>query len=281
MNQTQIIFMSLTLSSAVKLNNGVNMPVVGLGVYGITPGKQTEKAVLDALGFGYRLIDTAALYENEESVGKAIKESKLKREEIFVTTKLWNWDQAFAQKAFGESKKKLGLDYIDLYLIHYPVTKTRVDAWKVMEKIYEKGQCKAIGVSNFMVNHLEDLLSKTSIVPTVNQIEFSPFLYRKELLEYCRKKKIQVEAYSPLTRSVKLNHEVIVEIAQKYSKSTAQIMLRWAIQHDVIPIPKSVHAKRIKENSKVFDFEIKKEDMKALDGLNEDFKVAWDPEGTP
>ena len=272
--------MKTNSKAIVLLNNDVRIPSLGLGTYRSAPGKETEQAVLTALRLGYRHIDTAAIYRNEESVGAAIKRSGIPREEIFITTKLWNADHHRIEAALKESLKKLGTSYVDLYLIHWPVPE-RNDSWEALERLYKKGLCKAIGVSNFTVSHLEQLLNTAKIVPAVNQVEFSPFLYQKELLEYCSKKGIIVEAYSPLTRGQKLTHPLLKQLEKQYEKTPAQILLRWAVQHDMVVLPKSTHEERIKENMNIFDFSISPADMKELDSLDENFRVAWDPSGMP
>ncbi len=260
-----------------KLNNGVEMPMLGLGTWQLRAEKEAENAVTWALEAGYRHIDTAAYYNNEESVGKALRNSGLPREEIFVTTKLKNDDHKDPLRAFNTSLRKLDINYIDLYLIHWPVQSMRNNTWKVFEKLYKEGRCRAIGVSNFTIRHLKELLKVAKIVPAVNQVEFTPYLYQKELLEFCEKNKIQVEAYSPLTRGKKLKDTKLVEIAKKYDKTTAQVLLRWALQHDVVVIPKSKTKQRIEENFSVFDFRLSAKDMKKFDGFNEDLRLCWDP----
>ncbi|MEK6954323.1 MAG: aldo/keto reductase [Candidatus Micrarchaeota archaeon] len=262
---------------SVKLNSGFSLPTLGLGTYKSAPGSETENAVKWALVAGYRLIDTAAYYGNEGSVGKAVRESSIPRHEIFITTKLWNSDHAIVEKAFEGSLSLLNSGYIDLYLIHWPIVRVRVQTWKRMEKLIAGGKIKSIGVANFMIRHLEDLLANTEIIPAVNQVEFSPYVYNKELLDYCKKKGIQLQAYSPLTRGNKLSDEKLLALSKKYSKSPAQILLRWCIQHDVAVIPKSVHEGRIIENSQIFDFELSKQDMDLMDSWNEGFRVAPDP----
>ena len=242
-------------------------------------GQECVNAVTWALEAGYRHIDTAKTYGNEKEVGEAVRNSGIKREDLFITTKLWNEDHGYdsALKAFDKSLKTLNVDYIDLYLIHWPVKEKRKDSWKAFEKIYESGYCKSIGVSNYMINHLEELFSYANIIPAINQVEFSPYAYHKELLNFCIKNKIILEAYSPLTRMNKLGDPKLKEIATKYEKTTAQILIRWAIDHDLVVIPKSARKERIIENANVFDFELDKDDLKILDNLNEDYRVAWDP----
>lgn len=273
----------MTLSPTLKLNNGVAIPRLGLGVYQSAVGEETYQAVRWALEAGYRHIDTAAVYGNEADVGRAIRQSGVPREDVFVTTKLWNQEQGYdaTLKAYDGSLERLGLDYVDLYLIHYPVTGTRQPSWRALEKIYADGRVRAIGVSNYTVRHLEELLKDAEAVPMVNQVEFSPFLYQKELLDYCRKHAIALEAYSPLTQGERLGHPAIVRMAEKYGRTPAQIMIRWVLEHDMIVIPKSVTQHRIVENAQVFDFALAPEDMAVLDGLNEGLRVCWDPTDTP
>ncbi len=267
----------LNLQSTLTLNNGVKVPRLGFGTYQITPGEETQECVEYALKCGYRHIDTAAYYENEASVGEAIRNSGVSRGEVFVTTKLKNSDHADPLKAFDVSYSKLDLDYVDLYLIHWPVPGLRVNSWKVLEEIYDSGRVKAIGVSNFTVKHLDELIAQTNIIPAVNQVEFSPYLYQKDLLDYCVEKGIQLEAYCPLTRAQKLSDPILVKIAQAYGKSPAQILIRWSLQHDLVVLPKSSRFVKIKENSEVFDFELSVDDMCLLDLMNEDLHTTWDP----
>ena len=272
----------LSLESKVKLNNGVDIPVLGLGTY-LATSQVGYEAVRHALKIGYRHIDTAAFYGNEKEIGRAISDDDVPREEIFVTTKLWNSNHGYenALAAFEESIEKLGLEYIDLYLIHWPVTGLRQESWKALEEIYTDGRCKAIGVSNYTIEHLEELLKTAKIIPVVNQVEFHPFLFQKELLDYCRTKEIWIEAYSPLTKGQKLGNLTLKEIAGKYQKSTAQILIRWCLQRDTIVLPKSTNVSRIMENAEVFDFTISNDDLKTLDALNQDWHVTWDPTNEP
>jgi diketogulonate reductase-like aldo/keto reductase len=275
--------MPFTLKSTVKLNNGVSMPLLGLGVYLMRPGKETYEAVKAALEIGYRLVDTASFYGNEEDVGRAVRDSAVPREEVFITTKLWNDDHGYDSvlRAFDASLKRLGLGSIDLYLIHFPVPNLRDESWRALEKILAGGRARAIGVSNYTERHLKDLLSQSSVVPAVNQVEFSPFLYQRDLLEFCQKQRIQLEAYAPLTAGHRLNDPRITAIAKKHGRTNAQVLLRWAIQHEIVVIPKSTHADRIAENAQVFDFELTSDEISALDGLHDGFRSSWDPTAVP
>jgi diketogulonate reductase-like aldo/keto reductase len=271
------------MDSTVELNNGVGMPILGLGVYKSQPGEETEHAVSHALKVGYRHIDTAKLYANERDVGLALLKSGIQREEVFITTKLWNSDHGYdaTLRAFESSLERLGLEYLDLYLLHWPVEELRQDSWRAMETILAGGSCRAVGVSNYTIRHLEELLGTSKVVPAVNQVEFTPFLYQSKLLRYCREQNIQLEAYSPLTRGRKFNHPILIEIAANYDRSVPQILIRWAIEHEVVVIPKSATRARIEENSSVFDFSISDSDMAALDALNEDLHLCWNPTNVP
>lgn len=242
-----------SLKQTVTLNNGISMPILGLGVWKTKSGKECKEAVLNALEAGYRHIDTARIYDNEKDVGQAIRESGIPRKEIFITTKLWNADQGpdKTRKALENSLDKLGIDFVDLYLIHFPVTSKRMDSWKELEKVYHDKLCKAIGVSNYTITHLGELLKDSQITPAVNQVEFHPFLNQIHLLEYCKKHKIQLEAYSPLAHGQKIEDPTISKIAQKYDKTPAQILIRWAIEQKIVVIPKSTQKK---ESSKILKF---------------------------
>ncbi|WNG49654.1 aldo/keto reductase [Archangium minus] len=275
--------MALNLQSTVKLNNGVELPRLGLGVFRAPRGQVTRQAVLSALSAGYRHIDTARIYGNERDVGAAVRESGLPREDIFVTTKLWNEDQGYDStlRACERSLKDLGLEYVDLYLVHWPVPGRRLDSWRAMEKLLAEGKCRAIGVSNFLEHHLDQLLAHAQVVPAVNQVEQHPFLYQPSLLRYCADKGIAVEAYSPLTKGLRLGDPRVVEMARRHGKSPAQVLIRWCLQHELVVIPKSVHEERIRENASVFDFSLSSEDMQRLDGMNEDLYTGWDPTDVP
>lgn len=255
------------------------MPYLGLGTWESPQGKPTREAVKYAIDIGYRLFDTAKIYGNEKEVGEGVKASTVPRDQIFVTTKLWNNDHGYdpAIRACDESLKRLGLDYIDLYLIHWPVSGKRAETWKAMARLAKEGKCRAVGVSNFTTRHLGELLESSNLAPAVNQVEFSPFLYQKDVLKFCESSKIQLEAYSPLTRGRRLDHPQVKTIASKHQKSPAQVVLRWAIQHSVVVIPKSIRRERIAENSQLYDFSLSAEEMKVLDSLNEDFRTCWDP----
>jgi diketogulonate reductase-like aldo/keto reductase len=297
--------MDLTIESRLALNDGQLIPQLGLGVWQTRAGATCEAAVLAALEAGYRHIDTAAMYGNEESVGAAIRRSGIPREQIFVTTKLWNSDHGNPERALDTSLRNLKLDYVDLYLIHYPV-RLRRQSWRTLEALRAKGQASSIGVSNFTISHLTELLAETNTVPAVNQVEFHPYLFQRDLLDFCVGRNIVLEAYSPLTKGERLTDPKLVTVANKYpsapaqraasrsrwplvdrfsrgsdTKSTAQILIRWALQHGLVVIPKSANRRRIFENADIFDFEISPEDMKQLDGFNENFRTCWDPTDAP
>ncbi|MGC4378658.1 aldo/keto reductase [Fictibacillus sp. Mic-4] len=269
-----------SLQDTTTLHNGVKMPWVGLGVWRVNEGEEVVQSVKWAIEAGYRSIDTAAVYKNEEGVGKAIKEAGVPREELFITTKVWNDDQGYEStlSAFEESLKKLDLDYVDLYLIHWPVKGKYKETWRALEKLYKDGRVKAIGVSNFHIHHLKDLMEDAEIVPMVNQVETHPRLSQKELLQFCKENNIQMEAWSPLMQGELLGDPTLVEIANKYKKTPAQVILRWDLQNGVVVIPKSVKEHRIKENADLFDFELSREDMKKIDGLNLNKRVGPDPD---
>ena len=269
--------MQLTLQSHAILNNKVEIPRLGLGVYQTAIGETTLRAVSYALKIGYRHIDTAWLYGNEADVGRAVRESGIRREEIFITTKVWDTDQGYTSTltACERSLRRLGLSYVDLYLIHWPVQAKSKDTWKAMIQLLKDGKARAIGVSNYEILDIQEILQNFDTVPSVNQVEFHPFLYQEELLQFCKNNQIQLEAYSPLTRAEKLNHVTVLTIAQKYDKTAAQILIRWGLQHDLVVIPKSIHEKRIKENSEVFDFQPEEQDMKLLNSLNEDLRTVF------
>lgn len=268
----------LTMNSTIELNIGVKMPIIGLGTAALF-GKSAYQSVVWGLELGYKMIDTASMYGNERNVGNAILKSGIPRDELFITTKVWETEQGYDKTfvALDKSLKKLKLSYIDLYLIHWPRSKLRNETWKALEKILEEGKARAIGVSNYAIRHLEELFETSSTLPAVNQVEFTPFLYQMELLNYCKKNKIVVEAYSSLTRGQKFENSVLKSICHKYNKFPAQILIRWGLQHGIIQIPRSRSQQHIQENMEVFDFTLKDEDMKQLDNLNENFRLTEDP----
>jgi diketogulonate reductase-like aldo/keto reductase len=268
------------LSDKVALNNGVEMPRLGLGVFQADDGEEVKQSVLSAIKIGYRSVDTAAAYDNEQGVGQAIQECGIPRDQLFITTKLANPDQGYESvfKAFEESRSKLGLDYIDLYLIHWPVKGKYKESWRALEQLYSDGRVRAIGVSNFQAHHLLDLMEGSTVVPAINQVELHPRLSQQELRTFCNKYKIQVEAWSPLMKGQLLDNETLVTLAEKHKKTTSQIILRWDIQSGIVTIPKSVKEARIRENSDIFDFELTDSDMKAVDGLNLNQRIGPDPD---
>jgi diketogulonate reductase-like aldo/keto reductase len=275
----------MDINTTVTLNNGVTIPILGLGVYQSPPGGMTKQAVLDALEAGYRHVDTARIYGNEKDVGRAVAESGIPREEIFVTTKLWNADQGYESTldACEISLGKMDFDYVDLYLMHWPVEGRRLASWTAMEELMAKGKCRSIGISNFMVHHLEELLRQAHVVPAINQIEMSPYNYlqRKETVDLCQAAGIVIEAYSPLTKGRKLRDPRLVEMAAKYGKTAAQLLIRWALEKGFVVLPKSVNRERIVENADVFDFTISDADMTMLDEFNENLSTGWDPTHAP
>ncbi|MEE9166573.1 MAG: aldo/keto reductase [Candidatus Neomarinimicrobiota bacterium] len=271
----------ISLTAKLTLNNGIQVPIFGLGTYQAGRSRKTREAVLEALRTGYRLIDTARMYGNEKEVGEALRQSDIPREEVFITTKLWNSDHGYEStlNACGKSLKELGLSYVDLYLIHWPVEDLRRETWRAMETLQREGKCRSIGVSNYTIGHLEELLGYSSTVPAVNQVEFHPYLYQKDLLEFCRSHDILLEAYAPLTKGRKLKDQKLIGIAEKYSKTPAQILIRWGLQKGTVVIPKSSTKERIRENAHVFDFSILPEDMEFLDSFHEELRTSWDPTG--
>lgn len=268
------------LQSTTKLANGVEMPWFGLGVFKVEDGQQVIDSVKWAINAGYKSIDTAKIYENEEGVGQAVKEAGVPREDLFITTKVWNADQGYEStlEAFETSLNKLGLDYLDLYLIHWPVEGKYKDTWRALEKLYKDGKVKAIGVSNFQIHHLEDLMKDAEIKPMVNQVELHPLLTQVELRDFCKKNDIQIEAWSPLAQGELLDNAVLKEIADKHGKSTAQVILRWDLQSEIVTIPKSIKEHRIVENASIFDFELSQEDMAKINELNKNHRVGPDPD---
>ena len=270
----------MDISSRLKLNNGVEVPYLGFGTFMLADGEEAYNAVKWALEASYRHIDTATIYGNETSVGKAIKDSGIARKDLFVTTKLWNEDmrQDNQLNAIDDSLGRLGLDYVDLYLIHWPVEGKYVESWKKMEEIYKSGKAKAVGVSNFNIRHVEAVMAVSDLVPAVNQCECSPELSQTELVDYCTQKGIAFEPWAPLGKGETLKVPAVVAMAEKYGKTPAQIVLRWGLQRGFFNIPKSANKARIEENAKIFDFELSGEDHKALFALNADRRYGPDPE---
>lgn len=271
--------MTNSLQSCTMLHNGIRMPWLGLGVWKMDNDAQVVSAVRTALDAGYRSIDTAAIYRNEAGVGQAIREGGVPRSELFVTTKIWNEDQGYDKTlaAYDASLERLGLDHVDLLLIHWPGTDKFVDTWRAFEKLYADGRVRAVGVSNFNIRHLEELKRHSDLVPMVNQVEFHPLLSQRELRSYCQENRIQLEAWSPLMQG-NLDHEALRSIGAKHGKSPAQVVLRWDIQHGVVTIPKSVTPARIAENANVFDFELSADEMALIDYLNRDQRFGSDPD---
>jgi diketogulonate reductase-like aldo/keto reductase len=267
--------MQLTLATTVKLNNGVMMPLMGLGTFKSSPGKETRDSVLWALEAGYRHIDTATIYQNEEDVGAALRESGIPREQIFVTTKVWNGDQGYEStlRAYERSLQVMGLERVDLYLIHWPIPGTRADAWRALTRLYETGMVRAVGVSNYTVRHLHELEAISDLVPAVNQFELHTYFQRKELVAACHKAGIQVESYSPLARGRKMDDPALITLADRYGKTPAQVMIRWGLQKGFVMIPKSVRRERIVENADVYDFELSDEDMSLLESFDVNLQI--------
>jgi diketogulonate reductase-like aldo/keto reductase len=261
-----------------RLTNGVEIPLLGLGTFKV-PNELAYKVVLQALELGYRHFDTASYYGNEEGVGRAVRDSGVPREEVFVTTKLWNDDHGKKESlaAFDRSLKLLGLDHVDLYLIHWPRGERRLETWRSLERIYEEGRARAIGVSNYTISHLEETIGGSSVVPAVDQVEFSPYLYQKKLLSFCRSKGIVLEAFSPLTRGRKLPDPRLLALARSYGKTPAQMLIRWVLQKDMVVIPKTVHIDRLIENAQVFDFSISPSDEALMDLFDEGLHTTWNP----
>ncbi|PGA28782.1 aldo/keto reductase [Bacillus thuringiensis] len=272
------------LQSKTVLNNGVEMPWFGLGVFKVEDGPELVEAVKSAIKAGYRSIDTAAIYGNEKAVGEGIragiKEAGISREDLFITSKVWNSDQGYETTlaAYEESLKKLELDYLDLHLVHWPVEGKYKDTWRALETLYKEKRVRAIGVSNFQIHHLQDVMKDAEIKPMINQVEYHPRLTQKELQAFCKEQGIQMEAWSPLMQGQLLDNEKLQEIAEKHGKTTAQVILRWDLQNGVITIPKSTKEHRIIANADIFNFELTKEDMEKIDALNQNHRVGPDPD---
>ena len=272
--------MSLTIKSTVKLNNGVEMPWLGLGIHRAGAGQEVVEAMKCALNAGYRSIDAATYYENEHRVGEVLSECGIPREEIFLTSKVWNTDQGYHStiRAFETSLEKMQTNYLDLYLIHWPMGNLSLESWRAMEELYEKGKIRAIGVSNFLVHQLKDLMNHARVMPMVNQFEFHPELVQPELLQFCKENQIQPEAWRPLMKGQVNDIKLLQELAEKYRKSPVQVVLRWNIQKGVVTIPKSVTPKRIIHNADIFDFELAQEDMDKIDSLNQNKRMGQHPD---
>ena len=263
----------------IKLNNGTEIPTLGLGLWKVKNEQECVQTVTWGLAAGYRHFDTAQIYGNEAYLGKALQAASLEREALFITTKIWNenqfWDNLIP--SFEESLQRLHMDYVDLLLLHFPVTELRRPAWKQMEKLAQSGRTRAIGVSNYTIRHLEELLSECAIKPAVNQVELHVYLQQPELVQFCKGHDIVVEAYSPLAHGYGLDNSTLVEVGKKHGKSPTQVMIRWCLEKGAVPLPKSVHEDRIKENIAVFDFELDAEDMTKLATLDRDYRTCWDP----
>jgi diketogulonate reductase-like aldo/keto reductase len=271
------------VDTSVELRTGTLMPRLGLGVFRAPSGEPTRRAVLEAIEAGYRHVDTASVYGNEHDVGEAIRGCGIPRSELFVTTKLWNSEQGFdaALRAFDASLARLGLSYVDLYLIHWPLPGSRRESWRALERIHEERRARAIGVSNFMVRHLEELAASARILPAANQIEISPFLQQRDVRAWCRAHGVVVEAYSPLTKGARLGHPVVMDVARRTGKSPAQVLLRWGLEQGLVVLPKSIRPERIRENAAIFDFTLDAESLSRLDSLEEGLATGWDPRGQP
>lgn len=269
-----------SVGEKITLHNGVQMPQLGFGVFKVKNGEETVESVKKAIEIGYRAIDTAAIYKNEEGVGQAIRESGVAREELFITSKVWNSDQGYdtTLQAFEDSLERLGLDYLDLYLIHWPGKDKYLETWKALEKLYTEGKVKAIGVSNFHVHHLENLIANSEVKPVVNQIELHPLLIQTEIRDYCKKHDIKVEAWGPLGQGNLINEPTINHIAKKHGKSSAQVLIRWHLQHGIVVIPKSITPSRIEENMQVFDFSLSLNEMNQIDALNKNERFGSNPD---
>jgi methylglyoxal/glyoxal reductase len=271
---------NLSLSSTAALANGVKMPRIGLGVFKVEKEEELITAVKAAIEKGYRSIDTASIYGNEEWVGEAIRQSGINREDIFVTSKVWNADQGYeaTREALNSSLNKMGLEYLDLYLIHWPVEGKYTDTWRALEDLYKEGKLKAIGVSNFQIHHLENLLETAEIKPMINQIELHPKLAQADLRAFAAKHDMHIEAWAPLMQGGLFENEILKGLAEKHGKSIAQIVLRWHLQNGIIVIPKSTKPHRIEENADLFDFDLSQQDMELIDSLNENLRVGPDPD---
>ena len=260
----------MDIQSSVKLNNGVNMPRLGLGVFKSPPGKETETAVREAIAAGYRSIDTASFYRNEESVGVAIRDAGVRRESLFITTKVWNSDQGYdkTRRAFDESVRLLATDYLDLYLVHWPVAGAYVETWRALVELHREKRIRAIGVSNFQIHHIQELAERSDVVPAVNQVELHPYLQQRKLREYCKEHEIVVEAWSPIAKGNVADDPVLQTIGAAHGKTPVQVALRWGLQSEIVVIPKSIQPDRIRSNAQVFDFSLSDAEMRQIDRLD-------------
>jgi diketogulonate reductase-like aldo/keto reductase len=268
------------ISGTVRLLNGVEMPYFGLGVFNAQEGTETIQSIHWAFEAGYRHVDTATLYRNENSVGEAIRTSGIDRREIFITTKVWNSDQGYQETidAFHTSLDKLQMDYVDLYLIHWPVKDKYLDTWEALEELYAKKLSRAIGVSNFLPHHIGEILKQNGTVPMVNQVEFHPYLVQPDVLSYCQNHKIQVEAWSPILKGRVNEIPLLQRIAKKYHKTPVQVTLRWDLQKDVVTIPKSSKRERIISNAQIFDFELTEEEVRQIEALDRNDRLGAHPD---
>ena len=269
-----------SIDAIFSMRNGVEIPVLGLGVFRANDGEEVMEAVRHALDWGYRSIDTASIYGNEKGVGAAVEKHEVPRSEIFLTTKVWNTDQGYKKtmEAFHHSLERLRTDYLDLYLVHWPVEGLYKETWSALEDLYDSGKVRAIGVSNFNIHHLEDILSDCRIVPMVNQVEFHPFLVQNELHHFCRSEEILTQAWSPILRGRVNDIALLNTIGEKYGKNAVQVTLRWEIQKGIVVIPKSVRKDRIQSNADIFDFELSPLEVELIDALNKNERVGPDPE---
>ncbi|MFW5716165.1 MAG: aldo/keto reductase [Spirochaetota bacterium] len=272
-----------SLRSTVRLNNGIRMPMFGLGCTRAEEEQNTEQAVLTAINAGYRLVDTASVYENEEAIGRAVRSSPVPRNDLFLATKVWNSDLGYDRTlhAFDRSAELLGVDYVDLYLIHWPLIRLRRESWRALIRLLDDQRVRAIGVCNFAVRHLEEIIGETGVVPSVNQVEFNPFLNQRRLHEWCRRKDILVQTHTPLSKRGKRRARHLREIAAQYGKETPQLLVRWALQKGVAVLVRSLDPNDIVAHANVFDFEVSLRDMDVLDSLHENLRVGWDPTNAP